>query len=202
MTIIGSRKVSGSATHYRKLSSRSTIQLNGESNDPFTANRNQKITSRRSAAVVMTLLLGSLMASLLALLVGGPVVAASQKIGDPPEASNMRLVGFNDLQGRSAYQPTIHHQGDRWIAYIGQTGGTDAVPKPVNPLTGQSEFNGTSIVDVTDPAHPVYLRHLPGQEGTIRSRRRTDDARLRRQGPSQRRSKRSVSTPHFWRRGA
>jgi hypothetical protein len=78
----------------------------------------------------------------------------------------MRLVGFNDLQGRSAYQPTIHRQGDRWIAYIGHHGGTDAVPKPVNPLTGQPEFNGTSILDVTDPARPKYLAHTPGQEGT------------------------------------
>lgn len=77
----------------------------------------------------------------------------------------MRLVGFNDLQARSAYQPTIHHQGDRWIAYIGHHGGTDTVPKPNNPLTGQPEFNGTSVVDVTDPAHPKYLRHIPGQEG-------------------------------------
>src|SRR4051812_47327521 len=99
------------------------------------------------------------------LLVSGPVAAQSPKIGDAPEAENMRLVGFNDLQGRSAYQPTIHHQGNRWIAYIGHHGGTDDVPKPNNPMTGQAEFNGTSIVDVTDPAHPVYLRHLPGQEG-------------------------------------
>src|SRR3984885_1352233 len=89
-----------------------------------------------------------------------------QKIGAPPEASNMKLVGYNDLQARSAYQPTIHHQGDRYIAYIGHHGGTDTVAKPVNPVTGQAEFNGTSIVDVTDPAHPKYLRHLPGQEGT------------------------------------
>jgi hypothetical protein len=96
----------------------------------------------------------------------GPVMAQSQKIGDPPEFSNIRLVGFNDLQGRSAYQPTIHRQGDRWIAYIGHHGGTDALPKPVNPLTGQPEFNGTSILDVTDPAHPKYLAHIPGQEGT------------------------------------
>src|SRR3569833_2878101 len=32
--------------------------------------------------------------------------ADAPKIGDPPEAMNMRLVGMNDLQGRSAYQPT------------------------------------------------------------------------------------------------
>jgi hypothetical protein len=87
--------------------------------------------------------------------------AAEQKIGVPPEAMNMRLVGYNDLQGRSAYQPTIHHQGNRYIAYIGH----HDVPKPVNPLTGQQEFNGTSLVDVTDPARPHYLAHIPGTPG-------------------------------------
>jgi hypothetical protein len=95
----------------------------------------------------------------------GGAYAEPQVIGAPPEASNMRLVGANDLQARSAYQPTIHHQGDRWIAYIGHHGGTDAVPAPVNPLTGKAEPNGTSIVDVTDPAQPKYLHHIPGQEG-------------------------------------
>jgi len=91
--------------------------------------------------------------------------AAEQKIGTPPEAVNMRLVGYDDLQGRSAYQPTIHHQGNRYIAYIGHHGGTPEIPKPVNRLTGQAEFNGTSIVDVTDPAHPRYLAHIPGTPG-------------------------------------
>src|SRR6201993_1088394 len=91
--------------------------------------------------------------------------AEPQKIGAPPEASNMKLVGTSDLQARSAYQPTIHHQGDRWIAYIGHHGGTDDIPAPLNPLTGKAEPNGTSIVDVTDPAQPKYLRHIPGQEG-------------------------------------
>jgi hypothetical protein len=93
------------------------------------------------------------------------VWAQAPKIGDPPEAKDMRLVGMNDLQARSAYQPTIHKQGDRYIAYIGHHGGTPDVPKPLNPLTGQNEFNGTSIVDVTDPAHPRYLFHIPGQAG-------------------------------------
>ncbi len=92
-----------------------------------------------------------------------------QHIGDPPEAHNMRLVGYNDLQGRSAYQPTLHQQNGRWIAYIGHHGGTDKIPKPFNPLTGRAEFNGTSIVDVTDPAHPRYLAHIPGAEGNYES---------------------------------
>jgi hypothetical protein len=87
------------------------------------------------------------------------------KIGDPPEAKNMRLVGFSDLQARSAYQPIVHKQGDRYIAYIGHHGGTESVPKPFNPLSGQAEFNGTSVVDVTDPKQPRYLAHIPAQEG-------------------------------------
>ena len=94
-----------------------------------------------------------------------PALAQAPKVGDPPEARNMRLVGMNDLQARSAYQPTIHRQGDRYIAYIGHHGGTPDVPKPINRITGQPEFNGTSILDVTDPANPKYLKHLPGLEG-------------------------------------
>src|SRR6201993_4033058 len=107
----------------------------------------------------------------LALLIGALLIASAaahaqqQKVGAPPEASNMKLLGWSDLQARSAYQPTIHQQGGRWIAYIGHHGGTDDIPKPVNPMTGQPEFNGTSIVDVTDPAHPKYLAHIPGEVG-------------------------------------
>jgi hypothetical protein len=76
------------------------------------------------------------------------------------EQRNMRLVGMDDLQARSAYQPVVHQQGARWIAYIGHHGG-----KRMNPLTGQVELNGTSIVDVTDPKRPRYLHHIPGAEG-------------------------------------
>ena len=92
---------------------------------------------------------------------GGHVLAADAKA----EAKNMRLVGYSDLQARSAYQPVVHHQGDRWIAYIGHHGGTREVPQPMNPLTGKQENNGTSVVDVTDPAHPKYLVHIPGEPG-------------------------------------
>src|SRR6516225_5928124 len=75
--------------------------------------------------------------------------------------SNMELVGYNDLQARSAYQPVIQRQGERWIAFIGHHGGVQP-----NPLTGQNEPNGTSVVDVTDPKHPKYLAHIPGEGKT------------------------------------
>src|SRR6266481_6779441 len=95
----------------------------------------------------------------------GGAYAQQQVIGAPPESLNMKLVGSSDLQARSAYQPTIHHQGDRWIAYIGHHGGTDETPNPINPMTERAEPNGTSVVDVTDPAKPKYLAHIPGLEG-------------------------------------
>jgi len=75
-------------------------------------------------------------------------------------ASNMALLGHHDLQGRSAYQPVIHEQNGRWIAYIGHHGG-----RAVNSLTGREEDSGTSIVDVTDPRKPRYLAHIPGEPG-------------------------------------
>src|SRR4029450_6542272 len=76
------------------------------------------------------------------------------------EQRDMALVGHDDLQARSAYQPTIQRQGNRWIAYIGHHGGMQR-----NPLTGKDEQNGTSIVDVTDPKKPRYLAHIPGEAG-------------------------------------
>jgi hypothetical protein len=83
--------------------------------------------------------------------------AAGEYRADRQEAHNMRLLSHHNLQARSAYQPVIHQQGDRWIAYVGHHGGS-----ALNPMTGQQELNGTSIVDVTDPRNPKYLYHLPG----------------------------------------
>src|SRR5438309_5647947 len=80
--------------------------------------------------------------------------------GHGAEARDMELVGHDDLQGRSAYQPTIYKQGGRFVAYVGHHGG-----KARNPLTGVEEDNGTSIVDVTDAARPRYLAHIPGASG-------------------------------------
>ena len=77
----------------------------------------------------------------------GPASSQAPARGHGAEARDIELVGQDDLQGRSAYQPTIHRQGGRFIAYVGHHGG-----RARNPLTGNDEDNGTSVVDVTDPA--------------------------------------------------
>src|SRR2546425_2899021 len=90
----------------------------------------------------------------------GPAPSQTPARGHGAEAHDMELVGHDDLQGRSAYQPTIHQQRGRFVAYVGHHGG-----RAPNPLTGADEDNGTSIVDVTDPARPRYLAHIPGMHG-------------------------------------
>ena len=89
------------------------------------------------------------------------------------EAQNMRLVGYHDLSARTAYQPTIKKQGNRWIAYVGSHGG-----RMVNPLNGQMEENGTNILDVTDPASPKLLHHIPGEKGREVPGRETGGAQM------------------------
>src|SRR5215467_12300422 len=89
------------------------------------------------------------------------VAFGAQAQDNKAEKHNLELVGYNDLQGRSAYQPTIHKQGERWFAYVGHHGGTQ-----LNPLTGKQENNGTSIIDVTDPKQPKYVAHIPGEAQT------------------------------------
>ena len=82
---------------------------------------------------------------------------AAAQSGGAAESKNMELAGYSDLQGRPAYQPVIHKQGQRWVAYVGLHEGAE-----VNPLNGKKEGNGTMVVDVTDPHKPVNLAHIPG----------------------------------------
>jgi hypothetical protein len=100
---------------------------------------------------------------------------------DPPrypgkeEAKNVRLIGKHDLAARTAYQPTVKQQGNRWIAYIGHHGG-----RKVNPATGQLEENGTTILDVTNPRAPKFLIHVPGEKGREVPGRETGGAQMTR----------------------
>src|SRR4051812_13387969 len=103
----------------------------------------------------------------------GPALA--QAYSGAEEARNVRLVGFHDLAARTAYQPTIKRQGERWIAYVGHHGG-----RMVNPLTGRLEENGTSILDVTDPRAPKLLAHIPGERGREVPGRETGGAQMAR----------------------
>jgi hypothetical protein len=96
----------------------------------------------------------------LILVLGAVATSLTAHAQDRAESRNMALVGHNDLQGRTAYQPVIQRQGSRWIAYVGHHG-----DRKINPQTGQMEDNGTSIVDVTDPKNPRYLAHVPGEVG-------------------------------------
>jgi hypothetical protein len=106
----------------------------------------------------MTVRIAALAGLLVALFAACATVATAP--GGGLEAKDMRLLGHEPLQARSAYQPLVHRQGDRWIAYVGHHGGVRR-----NPITGKDEQNGTSIVDVTDPAKPRYLTHIPGASG-------------------------------------
>ena len=84
---------------------------------------------------------------------------------NPAQSDNVRLLGHDALQARTAYQPEIKRQivagEERWIAYVGHHAG-----EARNTLTGDIEQNGTSIVDVTDPGNPVYLHHIRPIEGS------------------------------------
>jgi hypothetical protein len=74
---------------------------------------------------------------------------------------NMQVVGFQDNQGRpSSDDGWIENQNGRYIAYVANSPG-----KARNPLTGKTEDNGTSLIDVTDPRHPAFLSHIPAPSG-------------------------------------
>src|SRR5258708_37521347 len=81
--------------------------------------------------------------------------SAAQKT---PRASNMALVGYNDLQARSAYQPIVQKQGNRWIAYVGHHGGGK-----IKPQTRKKEPDRAAIIDVTATKKPQNLGRTSAQ---------------------------------------
>ena len=83
-------------------------------------------------------------------------VAPTAASEDALAPRDLELVGQNDLQARSAYQPIVHAYGERRILFVGHHAG-----EALNPATGYIEKNGLSILDVTDPAAPQFLAHMP-----------------------------------------
>jgi len=86
----------------------------------------------------------------------GPQESVETSAVTMPESRNMQLVGYNDLQGRAAYHPIPHRYGDRMMFFVGHHAG-----EQMNPMTGELEKNGMSVLDVTDAGQPVYVKHLP-----------------------------------------
>jgi hypothetical protein len=72
------------------------------------------------------------------------------------DAENVRLVGHSDLQGRDSLQVVLK----RNYAYAGHHRGRER-----NPMTGALEWNGTTILDVSNPKQPTIIKHIPGHEG-------------------------------------
>ncbi len=116
----------------------------------------ERVSGLRAAAV-MAAVMAAVTPAFMALAPAASLAAAQPR---GAESRDMELAGFHDLQGRGAYQPVIHAQQGRSIAYVGHHAGS-----AVNPLNGKREDNGTSILDVSDPAQPVLLHHIPGPAG-------------------------------------
>ena len=81
---------------------------------------------------------------------------------DAGEARNVEFVGHHDLQGRDSLQVTAKGDdanGD-WV-YVGHSDNTWDETQSFNPITSQMEWNGTSILNVSDPANPELVWHIP-----------------------------------------
>jgi len=96
----------------------------------------------------------------------GPVLEAPGRDADPraDDAQNVRLVGYNDLQGReSLVVTTLSDPANGSWVYVGHHESFwDGKPK-MNPITGNEEWNGTSILNVDDPANPKLVWHIPNE---------------------------------------
>ena len=111
-----------------------------------------------------------------------PAVSAG---GSDPRSDgdhNVRLVGYHDLQGRQSLVVTTKSDpaNGNWV-YIGHTPNDRADPQAsddgqgndqpiLNPITGKMEWNGTSIVEISDPAKPRLVWHIPNDQAHVNSR--------------------------------
>jgi hypothetical protein len=88
----------------------------------------------------------------------------SRPATDPlAEASNnIRLVGHHDLQGRESLVVVAKSDAanGNWV-YVGHHENFWDESQKLNDITGTMEWNGTSILDVADPASPKLVWHIP-----------------------------------------
>ena len=76
---------------------------------------------------------------------------------------NMKVVGFNDNQGRpSSDDGWIEHENDRYILYMTDSGGS-----AYNPMTKQTEPNGTSLIERHPPRAPGLSASHPIDAGQL-----------------------------------
>ena len=64
-------------------------------------------------------------------------------------AKNIEVIGYNDLESKPSLKIAMQVVNDRWYVY-----------------TAHFWSPGWSIVDVTDPAKPEYVNHVPGPDNT------------------------------------
>src|SRR2546426_1855218 len=77
------------------------------------------------------------------------VPGASAQIPPGSIASNVRVVGYSDVDGRPPFKLSIRQASGRWYLYAGHLW-----------------HRGWTILDVTDPAKPSVANFIPGPENT------------------------------------
>ena len=97
--------------------------------------------------------------------------ATADEVDAGAQKQNMRLVGYNDMQGRHALQVTTRSDASNgnWV-YVGNVANPGLSEGLYNPITKQHEWNGTSILEISDPARPRYVWHIPNDEPHVNSR--------------------------------
>lgn len=92
----------------------------------------------------------------LALAAASPGAFADKPNTASPDSHNLQWLGHADLQGRTAYQPTLHTINGRVYLFVGHFAGQ----------TVNGEPNGTTITDVTNPGNPMLVKHIPSANGS------------------------------------
>ncbi|TMH75828.1 MAG: hypothetical protein E6H49_18480, partial [Betaproteobacteria bacterium] len=77
------------------------------------------------------------------------VPGASAQIPPGSIASNVRVLGYSDVDGRPPFKLSIRQANGRWYLYAGHLW-----------------HRGWTILDVTDPAKPTVANFIPGPENT------------------------------------